>query len=106
MDGPELLQRLQRRVDVAPVTGLDHRLDLDRMRAVDDLEDVVAADETRTLVRALQIVDRLSHVPFGREDQGGDAVVRILHLLGLDDLHEPLDHLGVREAGVAQDGAP
>ena len=75
------------------------------MRGVDDAEDVFAGDEAEARVRGLEIVDCLAHVAFGAEDEGGDAVVGIGDVLGLADLEKAADDLGVREAGVAEDGA-
>lgn len=75
------------------------------MRAVHHLEDVVAVDEAEAGPGRLQVVDGLAHVAFGGEDEGGEAVVAVLHLFGVDDLEEAGDDLGVGEAGVAEDGA-
>lgn len=85
-EAPEVLERVQGAVDVALVAGLEHGLDLDGVRRVDDLENVVAADEAEAGVRALQVVDGLAHVALGAEDERGHALVVVLDLLGLDDL--------------------
>lgn len=102
---PEILQRIQGALDIALVAGLQHGLDLDGMRGIDDLEDVVAADEAEAGVRALQVVDGLAHVALGAEHEGGHPLVVVLDLLGLDDLQQPLDHLRLGEPAVPQDGA-
>ena len=102
---PQLVQRLQRGVDLGLPARPDHRLHLDRVRRVHDAEDVVPAHEPEPGPRRLEVVDRLAHVPLGTEDERGDAVLGVLDLLRRADLHEPVDDLGVREAGVPQDGA-
>lgn len=75
------------------------------MRAVHDAEDVVPADEAEAGPGALQVVDGLAHVALGAEHQRGNAVLGVVHLFGLADLHQPLHDLGVGEARVAEDGA-
>ncbi len=75
------------------------------MRGVDDAEDVFAGHEAEAGVSGLEVIDSLAHVAFGAEDEGGDAVVGVFDVLGLADLHEAADDLGVGEAGVAEDGA-
>ena len=75
------------------------------MRGVDDAEDVFAGDEAEAGGGGLEIVDGLTHVAFGAEDEGGDAVVGILDIFGLADLEQAANDLGVGEAGVAEDGA-
>ena len=47
----------------------------------------------------------MSHVAFGAEDERREAGFVVGDFFGLADLQEPFDHLGVCEAGVAQDGA-
>jgi hypothetical protein len=61
---PQLLQRDHGVVDPCLVACLDHRLDLDGVRAVDHLEHIVSVDETETRCGRLQVVDGLSHVTF------------------------------------------
>ena len=75
------------------------------MRGVDDAEDVFAGYEAEAGVGGLEVVDCLAHVAFGTEDEGGDAVVGRFDGLGLADLHQAADDLGVCEAGVTEDGA-
>lgn len=47
----------------------------------------------------------LPHVALGGEDDGFQAVVRVLHILLLDDAQEPGENLGVSQLRVAEDGA-
>ena len=61
------------------------------MRRVDDAEDVFAADKTETGVSGLQVVDCLTHVAFGAEDEGGDSVFGVFDFFELDDLHDASD---------------
>lgn len=65
---PELLQALERAFDPAFPTCFEHRLHLDRMRAVHHPEHVLAAHQPEARCGALQIVDCLSHVSLGAED--------------------------------------
>jgi hypothetical protein len=102
---PELAQRHHGVVDALLVAALYHGLHFDRMWAVDDFEDVVAVDEAEAGVGRLQVVDCLSHVAFGGEDERCEAVVGILYILGFADLQDAAHDLGVGEAGVAKDGA-
>lgn len=102
---PELLQGIQRALDVALVAGLQHGLHLDGVGRVHDLEDVVAAHEAEARVRALQVVDGLAHVALGAEHERRHALVVVLDAFGGDDLQEALDDLGVGEPAVPQDGA-
>ncbi len=102
---PKLVQRVQCRVDLALPARFDHRLHFDRVRTVDDAEDVVAAHEAEAGPGALQVVDGLAHVALGAEDEGRDAVLAVLDLFRLADLHQSFDDLGVGQAGVAEDGA-
>ena len=48
----------------------------------------------------------LPHVALGGEDDGFQAVVRVLDLLLLDDAQEPGKNLRVGQLRVAEDGAP
>lgn len=102
---PQLPQPVQRRVHVALVARLQHRLHLDRVRAIHHFEHVIAAHEPESGMCGLQVVDRLPHVALGTKHQGGEAVVRVLDFFGFDDLQQPLDNLRVRQLGVAQDRA-
>lgn len=102
---PQVVQGVQGGVDFPLPAGLDHGLHLDRVGRVHDAEDVVAAHEAEAGPGRLQVVDGLAHVALGAEDEGGQAVVGVLDALGVDDLEQALHHLGVAEAGVAQDGA-
>lgn len=56
------------------------------MRAIDHTEDIVAIDEAKPCMRTLQIVDRLSHITLGTEDQCSNSIVTVLHLFCLTDL--------------------
>lgn len=48
----------------------------------------------------------LPHVALGGEDDGFQAIVRVLDLLLLDDAQEPGKNLHVGQLRVAEDGAP
>ena len=48
----------------------------------------------------------LPHVALGGEDDGFQAVIRVLDLLLLDDAQEPGKNLRVGQLRVAEDGAP
>ena len=85
--------------------GFYDGLDFNRVRGVDDAEDVFAGHEAEAGVGGLQVVDGLAHVAFGAEDERGDAVVGGGDVFGFADLEETADDLGVGEAGVAEDGA-
>ena len=47
----------------------------------------------------------LPHVALGSEDDGFQAVVRVLHILLLNDAQEPGENLGVGQLRVAEDSA-
>ena len=102
---PQIIQRFQRGVDFAFPTRLDHRLHFDGVRRVHDAEDVVPAHEPEPGPRGLEVIDRLTHVALGAEDERGDAVFGVFDLFRTADLHEPVHDLGVGEASVAEDGA-
>lgn len=76
---PELLQPFERAFDPPVPARFEHRLHLDRMRAVDDPEHILAAHQAEAGGGALQVVDGLPHVPLGAEDERGDPVVGVLH---------------------------
>lgn len=102
---PQLPQAVQRRINITLVARLEHRLHLDRVRAIHHLEYIISAHEPEARVRRLQVIDRLPHVTFGAEDQSRKAVVAVLDFFGFDDLQQPLDDLRVGELGVAQNCA-
>lgn len=47
-----------------------------------DFENVFSGDETKTGMSGLQIVDCLSHIAFGSEYQGTEAVIVVIYLKG------------------------
>ncbi|CUS09661.1 unnamed protein product [Tuber aestivum] len=94
---PELLQLLQRHVYLSGVASFDQGLHSDGVRGVDDFEDIVRTDEAEARNRALQVVDGLTHIPLGGEDQRGEALLRVLHLLRDAYLEQATEHLRVRE---------
>lgn len=102
---PQLPQPVQSRIDITLVAGLEHRLHLDRVRAIHHFKDILPAHEAEAGVCRLQVVNRLPHVSLGAEDQRGQAVVVVLDFFGLDDLQQAFDDLRVGELGEAQDGA-
>ena len=102
---PKLLQSFHRLVDLTLETRFDHRLDFDRVRGVDNTEDVFAGDEPEARSRGLQVVDCLPHIPLSAEDERRKAVVTVLYILRGRDGEEALGDLFVREARVAEDGA-
>lgn len=102
---PELAHARDGLFDARLVARFYHRLHFYRVRAIDDAEHVFAAHEPEARGRALQVVDRLAHVALGTKHERRDPIVRVFHLLGLGNLQQPPYDLGVREAGVAQDGA-
>lgn len=100
---PELIQDLQCRIYLPLPAGLDHGLYLDRVRAVHDTEHIVTTDKTKARPSTLQVIDSLTHITLGTEDQGCNSVLGVLDFFSLADLHDPLDDLGVCQAGVAED---
>jgi len=102
---PEFVQRGQGFVDSLLVAALDHGLHLDRMRAIHDPEHVIAVEKSKAGVGTLQVVNRLSHIAFCGEDEGRDAVIRVLDFFSRADLHHPAHHLCVCQARVPQNRA-
>lgn len=83
---PQLSDALDGLLDARFPARFHDGLDFNRVRGVDDTEDVFAGDEAEAGVGGLQVVDCLAHVAFGAKDEGGDAVVGILDVFGLADL--------------------
>jgi len=102
---PQLAHARDGLFDARAVARFDDRLHFDRVRTVDDAEDVFTAHEPEARGRALQVVDGLTHVALGAEHERREAIVCILDLFRLGNLQQAPHDLGVREAGVAQDGA-
>ncbi len=102
---PQLAHAAHSLFDAALVARFDDRLHLDRMRAVDDTKHVLAAHEPEARGCALQVVNRLPHIPLGAKHQRRNPIVRKLNLLRLGNLQQTAHNLLVRQAGVAQDGA-
>lgn len=73
------------------------------MRRVHDPEDIFATHEAKTGAGRLQVVNCLAHIPLGTEDKRRDTIVRILDVFRGADLEQACHHLGVGQAGVAQD---
>lgn len=65
---PELLQALEGAFDARFPAGFEHYLYLEWMWAVHDPEYVLAVHQPEARGGALQVVDRLPHVPLGAED--------------------------------------
>lgn len=73
---PQLVDPRERLVDLALLTLPDQLADLDRMGLVADLVHVLGGDEAETGMCRLEIVDRLTHIAFGSEDEGLKALIR------------------------------
>lgn len=78
---PKFTELLHRPLDVALRARADDGLDDDGVRLVADFEDVVARDEAEARVCGLEVVDGLSHVAFGGEDECCEAVVVVFYLV-------------------------
>lgn len=102
---PELFERIKRLIHFVVVTALYHRLHFHWMRAVDNAENIVSADEAKAGVGALKIVDGLTHITFGREYERSNAIVTVFYALRLANLIYAFHDLAVGEARVTQDGA-
>ena len=83
---PEVFENVKGIVDLRLLASLDHCLDLDRVRTVDNTEDIVPTDEPETCRGRLQVVNSLAHVSFSTEDKGSYSVVAIFHILCLANL--------------------
>lgn len=66
---PELVEFFHCRVDIAFQTALDDSLNNNRVWLVANFENVVTRHESKARMGGLKVVDRLSHVAFGREYQ-------------------------------------
>lgn len=102
---PQLVDDLEGRVDVAGLARLDHLADLDGVRLVADLEDVVLRDKAESGPCRLEVVDGLAHVALGSEDEGLQALVVVLDFFSGANLLQALQDLGVAQLAVPQDGA-
>lgn len=80
-------------------------MDFDRVRAVDYSEDIVSADKTETGPSTLQVVDSLTHVTLCTENKCSNAILRVLDLLRLANLHQPFHNLSVCQPGIPENGA-
>jgi hypothetical protein len=78
---PELVDTGQRLVYVALLTELDHSSDLQWVRLITDLEDIVLGHKAETGPRRLEIVDGLSHVSLCSENQRCKALIVVLDLM-------------------------
>ena len=77
---PQVIELVHGSVDVAFETCSNHGLHCDWMWLVAHFEDVVARYETEPRPRGLQVVDSLTHVPFGSEDEGLKTFITVLNL--------------------------
>lgn len=73
------------------------------MRAVDDTEDIVTTDESETRPSTLKVVDGLSHVALGTEDQGRKSILCDLDLFGFNYLIQSVQDFSVGQASVSKD---
>jgi len=74
------------------------------MRLITNLEDIGLVDVTETAVGGLKIVEGISHVTLGREDDGLQPTIGVGHLLGGADVFETGQNLFVRKTAVPKDG--
>ena len=74
------------------------------MRLITNLEDIGLVDVAKTTVGGLKIVEGISHVTLGREDDGLQPTIGVAHLLGGADVFETGQDLLVRETAVPKDG--
>ena len=102
-EAPQLMQPFNGLLDLRLPARLQHRLHLDRVRRVHHPKHILPGHEPEPGPRALQIVDRLPHVPLGRKHQRGQPVIRILDLLRAADVQQALHQLCVCQACVPQD---
>lgn len=77
---PELAQLLHRSFYVTLCTCPNDRLDDYWMGLVTDFENVISGYETKARVCGLEVVDCLSHVPFGGKYQRRQAIVVVFDL--------------------------
>ena len=103
---PQVLNPFRRTVDLSFPACFDDRLNLYRMRRVNDLKDVLARHETEACKRRLQVVDRLPHIPLSTEDQRRKPVVVILDTLCLTNLVQPTPQLLFRKPRISQYRTP
>ena len=100
---PHLVELVERRIDLAPVARRQQLVQQHRVRLVAHLEHVVRTHEPLARPCRLQVVDRLPHVPLGGEHDRREALVGVLDVLRLADLHQPAQQLLVRDAPKPQD---
>mmetsp|Transcript_769 Transcript_769/g.2234 ORF Transcript_769/g.2234 Transcript_769/m.2234 type:complete len:244 (-) Transcript_769:389-1120(-) len=67
---------------------------------------LLLARMARQMMRRLQIVERMSHIPFGREQNGLQARFRIRDIFGPTHAQQTFEHLFVTEPRIAQNGRP
>lgn len=101
---PQLLQRIQGVVNLLLLTTFDHSLYFHRMRAIHDLEYIIAAYKAEASRSTLQVVDGLSHVPFCTKDKRSNTIVTVLNILCFADLIKPLHNLSICQPRVSQYG--
>ena len=125
---PEFVKLLQRSVNIALLARPNYGLDDNGVGLIADFEDVVPGNEAEPSVGGLQVVNRLTHVTLGREDERRKSIVVILHLdhkialeirhmnegvwrrethlLHLTNLQQPFQYLLIPQLGIAQDRTP
>lgn len=74
------------------------------MRLITNLEDIGLVDVAETTVGSLKVVEGISHVTLGREDDGLQPTIGVAHLLGGTDVFEAGQDLLVRETAVPKNG--
>ena len=74
------------------------------MRLITNLEDIGLVDVAETTVGGLKIVEGITHVTLGREDDGLQPTIGVGHFLGGADVFETGQNLFVRKTAVPKDG--
>ena len=74
------------------------------MRLITNLEHIGLVDVAETTVGGLKIVQGISHVTLGREDDGLQPTIGVRDLLGGADVFEAGQDLLIRETAVPKDG--
>ena len=74
------------------------------MRLVANFKDVGLVHVAKSAVCRLQVIERIAHVTFGREDDGLESIVGVANLFEIANLFESDEDLFVGEATVSEYG--
>lgn len=77
---PQLVELLHGTINIPLQACTNDCLNDDWVRLIADFENILPRYEAETGMRRLEVVDRLSHISFRREDERGQAVVIVLNL--------------------------